>query len=155
MILRVYLDSSIVGGCFDEEFQYPSNALFEEFKRGLKIALISDLLLLELEEAPARVREKLEGIPPRFRQDIGISEEAIELSEAYLKEGIVAERSLSDARHIAIATVEKADVLVSWNFKHIVNLGRIRRYQAVNLLKGYFPIEIRTPAEVINAFTED
>ena len=53
-----------------------------------------------------------------------------------------------DAQHIAIATVAAVDVLVSWNFKHIVNLQRIRGYNAVNISEGYPPVEIRTPQEL-------
>jgi len=150
MLLRVYLDTSVVGGCFDAQFQAASNQLFAEFSQGKKIAIISDLLLLEMEEAPAEVKAKLASIPGIHQRRVFLGMEAIELAAAYLKEGIVAESSLSDARHIAIASVERADVLVSWNFAHIVNLGRIRQYQAVNLLMGYPPLEIRSPKEVLN-----
>jgi hypothetical protein len=155
MSIKVYLDSSVVGGCFEDIFREASNRLFTEFLQGKKLALISDLLLLEMEEAPKSVQEKLHSIPAQFIIRISLSKEAIELADAYLKEGIVAEKSISDARHIALASVERADVLVSWNFKHIVNLGRIRQYQAVNLIRGYPLIEIRTPAEVIDATTKD
>lgn len=56
----------------------------------------------------------------------------------------------SDAQHIAVATINEAGVLVSWNFKHIVNLQRIRTYNQVNERQGYRPLEIRTPREVLD-----
>ena len=150
MATRIYLDTSVIGGCFDPEFEQASNQLFADFNRGQKIALISDLLLLEMEEAPAFVKAKLQAIPDEFMIRISLTAEAVSLAEAYLKAGIVAQKSLSDARHIAIATVERADVLVSWNFAHIVNLGRIRQYQAINLIRGYPALEMRTPREVLD-----
>jgi len=66
-----------------------------------------------------------------------------------LKDGVVAESSISDARHIAIASVERVDVLVSWNFKHIVNINRIHLLNSVNIKLGYPLLEIRSPREVL------
>lgn len=63
--------------------------------------------------------------------------------------GIIGPGSRADALHVALATIAKVDVLVSWNFKHIVNLGRIRLFNGVNLEQGYGPLEIRTPREVL------
>lgn len=63
--------------------------------------------------------------------------------------GIVGPGSRSDALHVALATIGRVDVMVSWNFKHIVNLNRIRLFNAVNLEQGYGLIEIRTPMEVL------
>ncbi len=88
-------------------------------------------------------------VPEENIEHVFLDEESIALANAYLKEGVIAERSLSDARHIAIATVERVDVLVSWNFKHIVNLNRIRMINSVNLKFGYSLIEIRSPMEVV------
>ncbi|MGC1376724.1 MAG: hypothetical protein WA821_10885 [Anaerolineales bacterium] len=108
------------------------------------------MLQLELEEAPARVRRLLNELPDDLIERLSLGEEAIALANVYIQDGAVAESSLSDARHIAMATIARADVLVSWNFKHIVNLNRIRRFNAVNLKLGYPQIEIRSPSEVLN-----
>lgn len=64
--------------------------------------------------------------------------------------GVLPAKMRVDAQHIAIATVGRVDVLVSWNFKHIVNLRRIHGYNSVNLRRGYPMIEIRTPREVLS-----
>lgn len=155
MIPRVYIDTSVVGGCFDDEYKEESNRLWNEFKMEQKRAVVSDLLQLELEEAPEQVRELLRELPPDSIEYVSLDQESLALAHAYLQDGAVAESSLSDARHIAIATIARADVLVSWNFKHIVNLNRIRRFNAVNLKMGYPAIEIRSPREVLNEDRED
>jgi hypothetical protein len=111
--------------------------------------VISDLVLFELEGAPENVREVVSNIPEDNIEYVFLNERSIELANAYLKDGVVAENSLSDARHIAIATVERVDVLVSWNFKHIVNINRIRLLNSVNLKLGYPILEIRSPREVL------
>ncbi len=146
---RIYVDTSIIGGCFDDEFEKHSNQLFEEFISKKKKLVISDLVLFELEGAPDNVKEVLNKIPEDNIEYVFLDEESISLANAYLKEGVIAEGSLSDARHIAIATVERVDVLVSWNFKHIVNLNRIHLINSVNLKSGYHILEIRSPLEVI------
>ncbi|MBI5373881.1 MAG: type II toxin-antitoxin system VapC family toxin [Candidatus Schekmanbacteria bacterium] len=146
---RVYVDTSVIGGCFDDEFKDYSNQLFSEFISGKKRIVISDLVLFELEEAPENVKSVLNDVPYKYTEYVFLNEESIELARAYLKNGAVTENSLSDARHIAIATVEKADILVSWNFKHIVNLNRIHLINSLNLKLGYPMIEIRSPREVL------
>jgi hypothetical protein len=65
-------------------------------------------------------------------------------------EGALTNKSYNDALHIALATINNADVLASWNFKHIVNINRIRLYNSINLKLGYKMIEIRTPREILN-----
>lgn len=147
--LRTYIDTSVVGGCFDEEFQEDSKQLFEEFISGEKILVVSDILLLELEEAPEMVRGVLGKVPKSNIDYVSLDEESIALANAYVKEGAMAEKSLSDARHIAIATVERVDALVSWNFGHIVNINRIHLVNSVNLKFGYPILEIRSPTEVL------
>ncbi|OYD13662.1 PIN domain protein [candidate division WOR-3 bacterium JGI_Cruoil_03_44_89] len=147
--LRVYIDTSVIGGCLDEEFQDDSMQLFDEFVKGIKTLVISDVLLFELEGAPNEVKNILKKVPSDNIEYVSLDKESITLANAYIKEGAVAEKSLSDARHIAIATVERVDVLVSWNFKHIVNITRVRLFNSVNLKLGYPILEIRSPREVI------
>jgi|ERR1035437_54653 predicted nucleic acid-binding protein len=150
----VYVDTSVIGGCFDEEFKEWSNALFEEFKVGVKKIMISDLMLQELELAREEVRNKITIVPETFRYNAGITDEAIELAETYIAEGALTNKSYNDALHIALATLNPADVLASWNFKHIVNLERIRLYNSINLRLGYKFVEIRTPREILQLKNE-
>ncbi|MBI3500174.1 MAG: PIN domain-containing protein [Bacteroidetes bacterium] len=149
MCMRIYIDTSVIGGYFDEEFEESSKKLFDEFKAGKKTMIISDVTLKELEDAPVRVRSLLDTVSDKHKEIVLLDDEARELANHYLKEKIVTEKSLADTRHIAIASVNRADVLVSWNFKHIVNYKLIRLYNSVNLKFGYPMLEIRTPQETV------
>lgn len=151
MKLRVYTDTSVFGGCFDEEFLEPSNELMKEFKSGEKILVTSDLTLREIENAPQDIKNMFLSMPVGFREYLVLEEEAKDLAKKYIKEKAISPKYLIDAQHIAIATVNRVDVLVSWNFKHIVNLKRIHFYNATNLKYGYPIIEIRSPREILNA----
>jgi len=146
---RIYTDTSAIGGCLDEEFTVFSSQLFDRFHAGLDILVLSDLTLAELAGAPPKVREVLQAVPEESLEEVKFDAEASELAQEYLVAGVIGAAHLEDARHIATATVKKVDVLVSWNFKHIVNLGRIRGYNSVNLRLGYPVIEIRSPQEVL------
>lgn len=147
--MKVYCDTSTLGGCFDGEFAEWSNSLIEEFKIGKKLLVLSDLTLQELELAAEEVKNKLAEIPKKNKIGIGIIDEAFQLAETYINEGALTMKSFNDALHIALATIHNADVLASWNFKHIVNLNRIRLYNSINLKLGYRMIEIRTPREIL------
>jgi len=148
-MIKIYVDTSVFGGYFDVEFEEWSNKLIEEFKIGLKFLIFSDLTLKELEGAPPNVRSLVEEIPDEYKEYFILDDEAKDLAHHYIEEGVVSEGYLVDAQHIAIATVNKADVLVSWNFKHIVNLTKIRLYNSVNLKYGYPLLEIRNPREIL------
>ena len=147
---RIYTDTSVIGGCLDVEFEGGSLALFETFKAGSTVLVVSDLTLAELESAPRAVRDVLLSVPTAHMEFVEFTEEARDLAETYLQEGVVSRKSRVDAQHIATATINRVDVLVSWNFKHIVNLERIHGYNSVNLRAGYPILEIRTPIEVLN-----
>jgi len=105
---------------------------------------------LELTNAPQRVRELLSAYADAEFEYVSITEEIISLADNYIEEKVVGKTSLEDCRHIAMATIYRADVLASWNFKHIVNLDRIKGYNSVNLRKGYQILEIRSPKDLIN-----
>ena len=94
--IRIYADTSVFGGVFDEEF-----------------------------------------------------EEAIKLQQAYTEAKILSVKYSTDALHVALATISQSSLIVSWNFKHIVNFQKIPRYNAVNKLNGYKEIAIYSPLEVI------
>lgn len=147
---NVYVDTSVIGGCHDIEFKEWSVALFEEFKAGGRNLIVSDLVLSEVKKAPSHIHDVLNEVPLLYRLDLQTTDEAIKLAETYLKEGALTNKSYDDALHIAIATLNKVDVLASWNFKHIVNLNRIRLYNSINLRLGHRIIEIRTPREILN-----
>jgi predicted nucleic acid-binding protein len=145
---RIYTDTSVLGGCEDEEFRDASRRLIDAFVGGELILVLSELTLRELEIAPEAVVRSLARVPEAHIELISVSAEAEELAAWYVREGALGANMRADALHIALATVARVDVLVSWNFKHIVNLKRIHAYNAVNLKRGYPLLEIRTPREV-------
>ena len=148
--LKIYIDTSVIGGCFDDEFSEWSNKLFDEFIEGKKIAEISETTIEELANAPNYIKEKINEIPDKNILFISKDEDTEFLSSKYIELNVISKKYINDAIHIAIAVVNKIDVLVSWNFKHIVNLDRIRKYNSVNIMYGYNLLEIRNPKEVIS-----
>jgi len=147
--LRIYIDTSVLGGYFDDEFNVDTKLLFEEILRGEYRLVISDLTERELVNAPDRVRTLLRDLKIDF-EVIAVTQESIDLAMDYIKEKVVGQTSLDDCIHIATATIHKLDLLISWNFKHIVNVIRIRGYNSINLRNGYPTLEIRSPKDLIN-----
>ena len=147
---RIYIDTSIVGGFFDVEFEKETKMLFQRLENKEIVFVASDLLFEELDKAPQKVRYLLDNYDENSLEKVFLSDEARELAEKYIIEKVVGRTSLDDCRHIALATINKVDVLASWNFKHIVNLMRIKGYNGVNLKNDYQILEIRNPKELIN-----
>jgi len=145
---RIYIDTSVVGGYFDDEFSADTILFFNRVKNGELSIIVSDLLEAELSRAPEFVKNLLVTMPDEQIEKVRLSPESINLADKYIEAKVVGKTSRADCQHIAIATMCKADVLVSWNFKHIVNLERIRGYNGINYQLGYSMIEIRTPKEI-------
>ena len=146
--LRVYVDTSVIGGCLEPKFAGPSRKLLEDARSGSIILLISTITRQELKQAPEEVQRVLQELPAEAWAEVPVLPEALDLADAYITAKVIGPGMMSDAQHIATATVHRADVLVSWNFKHIVNLARVHGYNSVNLREGYPLLEIRTPHEV-------
>ncbi len=148
-LLRVYVDTSVFGGCFDNEFREESTALLDMAREGRVVLVVSDLLVEELFAAPPHVRAMAEALPDEWVERISTSPESERLRDSYLEAGVVGPRSRDDAHHVAVATVAGVDMIVSWNFKHIVHYDKIRGFNAVNLREDYPGIEIYSPQEVV------
>ena len=146
---RVYIDTSVIGGCFDHGFREASIALIESALRGEVILVMSDLLALELQNAPPIVRDLYESLPKDLLELVVAGPEEDALHMAYLSAGVVGPANEDDAMHVAIATVGNCDIIVSWNFRHIVHYDKIRGYNAVNIREGYRAISIHSPSEVV------
>jgi len=145
--LTIYIENSVIGGYFDDEFSKHTHRLFDKFKNGTYKPIISSHVIDELENGdPDHVKKNLETID---YEEYAVSEEMLELAKKYIDQKIVTEKYYDDALHIAAATVIGVNVLVSWNFKHIVNLNKIRLFNSINLREGYNILEIRSPMEII------
>ena len=147
--LRVYADTSVFGGCFDDEFRAESVRFFDEVRSSRFVVVVSDVTLDELSLAPEPVRRILADLPPSRVEVVNSSDESNELKQAYLDAGVVGPASRNDAAHIALATVFGAELVVSWNFKHIVHFEKIAGYEGVNSLRGYRSPKIYSPREVV------
>jgi len=145
---RVYLDTSVLGGCFDPEFAEWSNGLIRDFRNGRFKPLLSQVTATELRDAPENVQFLYAELLTVGAEIVEATESALELADAYQEHRILTPKFYDDGLHIAVATVAEADVLVSWNFKHIVRLDKIRLFNAVNLEYGYKPLQIFSPREV-------
>ena len=146
--IRVYADTSVFGGAFDEEFSTPSRTFFEQVRQGRFQLVISALVRRELQDAPARVRDHAEMVLA-YASDVDAYDEAMQLRDAYLSAQIVTQNSADDAFHVSMATVSGCSLVVSWNFRHIVHFDKIPLYNRVNESNGYRPIAIYSPNEVI------
>lgn len=153
-VIRVYADTSVFGGVFDEEFEAPSRAFFEQVKNRRFDLVTSALVQEEIRPAPVEVQEFFDRIIPMV-DVVEVFEDALKLRDAYLEAGIVSRQWSEDALHVALATVAGCLLIVSWNFKHIVHFEKIPLYNAVNVLKGYSNIGIFSPLEVIQYEGED
>ena len=147
---RLYLDTSVFGGHFDEEFAEFTIPLFERLDKGEFILLFSSVTQEELENAPKNVRDLVTKIKKESTEFLEANDEAVNLATEYIEEKVVGKTSYADCLHIALATINKADYLISWNFKHIVNVQRIMGYNSINIKNGYKQLEIRSPRDFMN-----
>jgi len=143
--ISLYLDTSVIGGYYDEAFAQDTRPLFQNIKDGKYIVFVSNLVNDELVKAPKNVKNLLREFDHKL---VEVTPECKNLADEYIKEKVVGKTSRDDCFHIATATINNIDILVSWNFKHIVNVQRIRGYNSVNIKKGYRQLDIRTPKEV-------
>lgn len=146
--VRAYADTSVFGGVYDEEFVKGSKAFFRLVRGGVYRLVLSTPVRDELAKAPTSVRNLLDEFAP-YAESLEVSEEAVNLQEAYLRAGIRTVHSRMDALHVALATVAKCHLIVSWNFKHIVNFRKIPLYNGINLANGYGALAIYSPLEVV------
>ena len=145
--LRICVDTAVIGGCFDPEFRTWSNGLIDDFRARRFNLVLSDVTAAEIRRAPAQVRE-LHTELAELAENLSVTEEALYLLEQYEAHRVLDSRFRNDMLHIALATVAAVDVLVSWNFQHIVRLDKIQRFNGANLELGYRPLAIYSPREV-------
>ena len=148
--IRAYVDTSVFGGIYDDEFADVSKRFFEQVQQGKFIVLVSRLTTDELEDAPEQVSRIIKELLPEQSESVALNDEVRELAEEYVKAGVLGKASMDDATHVAAATVAGADLILSWNFRHIVNFNRILGFNSVNTRDGYRSMVILSPMEVID-----
>lgn len=152
--IRVYADTSVFGGVFDDEFNEESKAFFEQVKSGHFVLVTSAVVEAEIATAPAFVQAFFEEMLG-YAQVADVTSDALDLRDAYLQAGIVTPAYSDDGLYVALATVSGCELIVSWNFRHIVHFQKIPLYNAVNTLRGFASIAIFSPQEVIRYEDEE
>ncbi|WP_417909734.1 type II toxin-antitoxin system VapC family toxin [Candidatus Electronema sp. PJ] len=147
--MKVYADTSVFGGAFDEEFAEDSQRFFAELRTGRFELVVSALIEEEIKSAPREVQALFDEFSASATI-AEVSQEVLALRNAYLNAGIVTPKSTDDATHVALATVSGCELIVSWNFKHIVHFDKVPKYNAVNTLHDYSVISIYPPSSVIS-----
>lgn len=147
-MIRIYVDTSVVSGCHDDEYQEVCQTLFDKFRSGAAVLVHSELLHRELVRAPQAVRDVLAHLPNEAKETIGLTNEAVRLADAYIDAGAIGGEHRADARHVALATFAKVDVLASLNFKHMVSRSHLWAYNEVNVRMGYSELRISDPVEI-------
>jgi predicted nucleic acid-binding protein len=146
--MRIYADTSVFGGVFDTEFSMPSRQFFAEVDAGRFSLVTSAIVAAEIEPAPKDIRNLFERYIA-VAEVVSVTDTAIQLQQQYIDSGFIGSHAEQDALHVAVATVSRCDLIVSWNFKHIVHFDKIAKFNAVNTLKGHGQIGIYSPLEVI------
>ena len=146
---RIYIDTSVIGGYFDEEFKTSTRLLFGRMKKEDFEVFFSDVNEAELELAPQHIKEIVDLIPNSCKKLVKINDDVEHLAQTYIAEKVLSQSSENDAYHIALSSVNRLDCLISWNFKHIVNFDKIKMFNAINLRLGYPIIDIRSPLEFL------
>jgi predicted nucleic acid-binding protein len=123
---RIYFDTSVFGGYFDKEFEEFTKPLFDRINNGEFTVPLSTMLDEELEFAPERIKNLISNLDDGFTEFLEDKDEAVDLATEYITEKVVGVTSYADCLHIALATIYQADLLVSWNFKHVVNVDTIQ-----------------------------
>ena len=146
--IRVYADTSVFGGTQDEEFAEASKRFFERARHGDFVVLLSNETVRELFGAPDSVQGVWRSLPKTSVERVNIDDEVTALAEEYIQAGVLGRTSETDALHVATATVAGADLILSWNFRHIVNYDRILGFNSVNVKNGYRAMIVLSPLEV-------
>ena len=136
------------GGIFDEEFTRESKAFFFQVEKGKYIIVLSQITLDELEEAPEYIKEYIFNLPEGSIEEVNIDKEVTELAKTYINAEVLPQSSEADAFHVAAATIARVDLILSWNFKHLVNYDKIHKFNGINILNGFQQIEIHSPLEL-------
>lgn len=146
--IRAYLDTSVFGGVFDEEFAEASRRVFDLVRAGELVVLLGATTAEELADAPEHVQGLLATLDPSRILICPTTPEVVSLRDAYLAARILTPKWTDDATHVAAATVHGAPIPLSWNFKHLVHWERERGFNSINTRLGYAQISIRSPLEL-------
>jgi len=154
-IQKVYVDTSVVSGKFDNVHALKTEPFWNAVERGEIVIIASDILREELGKSPSRIRDFFTALPESQIEQVVSTNESDTLAKQYITDQVIGQSSFNDCRHIALATITRADAIVSWNCKDMVNEQRIPKYNDINEKQGYPRIEIQTPSQFMEANYDD
>ena len=152
--LKIYIDTSVFGGIFDIEDPVRVDVTKQVLNilriREKYIPYISNIVIEETEKAPPKIKQKLKKIVEDTKCEIFYeSDECIELVDEFMKQKVIPKKSRDDARHVAVATVNNVDIILTWNCRHLANIENKRMINSISIMLGYKQIDIVTPLEVV------
>jgi hypothetical protein len=152
--LKIYLETTLFNFYINSDLGDPHTEtvkLFAEIAAGKYDAFTSDYVVDELGKAPPDKRSKMMSLLTKFNIPVlNMSDDAERLAGFYVTERVVPEKYRTDGLHIAIATVNDLDMIISMNFQHIVKRKTIKMTGHINTMNGYRAIEIYSPMEVVD-----
>ena len=149
---KIYLETTLFNFYVDEARDAHADTvkLFKEIAAGKYTAFTSTYVTDELEDAPEEKRDRMMRLIAEY--DITVlapSDEAVMIADVYVREGVIPEKYRTDGLHIAIATVNELDMIISMNFQHIVKRKTVLMTAHINTMLGYRTIEIYSPMEIV------
>lgn len=157
--IRLYLDTSVPSFLFADDSPEKLDVtvrFWDILKLGLYDVIVSDILLAEISRSKTPSSQELEEkLAEIVMEVVSVDEDVYSLSQKYIDEGIIPQKYQDDALHIALATFNEADALISWNFKHIVKLKTIRGVNGINRMLGFKELEILTPQSWIQEDSDE
>ncbi len=151
--LSIYLDTAVLSFCFADDSPKErdiTKEFFEEMRKDRIQTFISEIVVGEINNAPEPKKSKLLNLINKYNlRVLPLDQECEDLADRYVKHKIIPLRYRDDAVHIAIAIINRVDVIISWNLKHMVKLRTIHAVNSINKESGYKEIDIRTAEEVL------
>ena len=153
---RIYVETSVWSYAFADdapESRLATLAFFDFARSGKYDLFLSEVVLAEIgratQELAKSLRELIQDIRPA---QLELDRESDQLAQVFLESGAVPPSKVEDAQHVAVAVVNELDMLVSWNYRHLVNVRRREAFQHISAMRGYYkPLHIVTPQEIGDA----
>lgn len=151
--VKIYLDTSVISYLDQEdapEKMWETRAAWQTFKKNKYKIYISDIVLYEINKCNLQKKEILLDYLDQIEYNIiNTDEETISLAEKFIDFGFLKRKSYDDCRHIAAAILAGCDSIISWNFKHIVNLKTARGIKVITTLEGFKDLMVYPPSALL------
>jgi hypothetical protein len=145
---RIYVETSVLGGCFDPEFRYWTHGLIEDFRKGTFQPVMSDIVASEVLELHESIRGIHRELLALGAQEVGVTLAALDLRRAYQERVTLAPNFQNDLLHLAVASLADVDVTVSWGLPRVISLDQLIALNTINQELGHRPVALSLPREV-------